>query len=304
MTKESQYLNESRYLYDSCYDVFIYDLTIGCYLIKSLYLEIDINTSEYKELTIEEKIKILDINYDIKCQEGLKTTNILSGDVVTSLFTGYCNNKFIIHKENKLEILLVDFTTMLDHFNPLKNYGLPLLSKLQIKLLYDKSTFNIKMKVLGSVLDNKYLHDMISNERNFYILQSTIYNHHISYTSENTKCALIYFKHILPNINSLYYINNYPTIKGIYYGSEYYDRNDLLSFELLGITVYILPFVRDFKSWNSIKKCMSNNFNIHNDLIIDKHINIHFDEQDYFPQIILLSSNVLNIKNARFVMKY
>ena len=298
-----------------------------CDLIKKLYLEIEIDSSEYEELTFDEKMKILDIGYNISViikstEKKEKREIILSGTILSSLFIDYCNNKSIVHKDNKLEILLVDFTTMSNHFNPLKNYGLPIISAKDTELImtlynensnfYDHKIFNPKIKYLGSILDSPYRADIIRNQFYYYMLQSyKICPNAPLNISEHTKCLLIYYRPKIPDTNYLDYVTNYPILIGINLCGQYYDASELLSFELLGITVYILPLVRDFRSWSSIKKCMSNNFNIHNDLSwIDmftlKYIKVFFhnDDDKYSFICISLSSNILNIKDGKMEMSY
>ena len=284
----------------------------------SIYLELHFDRY-FDDLSTKDKYTLLNANVTLE----IGGSEIITLNLLTCIFYSICHGGNIKQENNSIQIELFNFNTLINDFYRKTPHGIPIISlqyhEIRINISLDKPIDNINMKLLinGIFQDTSLRRDLCVNQHEFLIFtnnkiinKNDTNNIHIDYFY--TKFFLIYF---IPNddyIDDLFI--EYPEITDTYLMKKQYKNtneitkwstDDILSFEIFGIKIYVLPMSRDLSTWEYIAETMKdplNKMSLNNirytgyesyyldiDTTIDESFNIMVNE---------IKPNILNISNG------
>jgi len=230
--------------------------------IKNIFLQIEL-PNEFEELSISEKMKILNTT----CQLEIGGILIDNKDIINCLFLQICNGERIYHQDKIVQIPLFDFSTFQNNGNYL---GLPLIA-LQFHsikvILHNIPDYKISLIVNGFLLKNQIRRELSLNEQYYLTVLTSSYLSYACKSSYNlgfnwiSKFFLIYFEPKYRE-NQEDFISNYPELENVelYLNNILYHRfeeDDILSMEIFGIKIYILPLSEEVSTFEKISETFS-----------------------------------------------
>lgn len=248
-----------------------------CDIIYNIYLEVKVPES-FDGLTLQEKFALL--HSDITLIIGGNIINKFN--ILTGLFMQICTGKKIIELEDTIQIPLFDFEIMstklsFEHYSKKQDFtlkGLPIIniSVQSIDILLNTheqlKNFSFRLMIKAGNIDTKPRSDlraqfleflMIQNQEQITTKSITNIDLHFYHLS---KCFILYFK---PKSNNDFwdFLTDYPLIENVGLSLNKippieYDSEEILDFEIFGIKIYLIPFTKDFATWEKIYECMKN----------------------------------------------
>ena len=236
-------------------------------MIDKICLVIDL-PEHFINLPFDLKLKILDINFTLEIG-GQQISNL---NTFTGLFMDYCNkiNPVTITNNNQLIIPMINFISM---------HGLPIVAlqwhEIRVKINKDNilDDYKFSIKVDGRyLLDSRrqIVHNNINGTKNpifildRHIIESkNLHNRNEFHLSLISKCLIFYFEPIqsIDSENILLEPPEIETVKVTINGLEeglFYDQQNILSFEIFGISMFIVSFSPEFDSWDNDKTKLTN----------------------------------------------
>lgn len=319
--------NDAKISYGSSYingtpiynDTKTFDVMKSGDYVDTIYLEIDIG-KPFSELLAEDKHNLLDL--DILLFIG--RIQIAHGSLMTLLLQQICINKVINETETTIQIPIFSFENMKTGLY----HGFPLIIGSSLKVSISRISKNLEllksMRLLVTyVLQNSQdrITCMIDNKYKALCLQSyKIYNYNnykdstlsstLSYFNGCTKAMLLYFRP--KNIDNLY---THPNLTQITFKLinndgrvtyEEFNIDNLNSIEILGVSVYILSFSKEFDSIEALCKTLQNpsqemsptgiNFTTYKQVTIN--IECVDDLENYFINLHNISMDILQKCNG------
>lgn len=281
-----------------------------CDSIMSVYLEIEFPNS-FHFLTISELLDILNINFEL----WISNTLINKKNIITALMNELCCGNNILENENTIQIPIYNF---IKQFNS-SNFGFIYIGNyvnFQFNIPESINHFKYKLIVNGLLIDMNEREKYFTNTFNFPIFQNYSFTHKITeslnkfrlFFDNQSKCFLINFNPIDKNISSDELLLSYPIITNIKLFVDdikiiEYDSSELLDFNFFSIKIYVVPFAKEFGSWESILKLMKNeitednlngiNFSKYNNVVL--HVELENHNNNFDIKITNISLNIIRI---------
>jgi hypothetical protein len=287
-------------------------------VINNVYLEIELD-NKFDDIAIKEKCELLNINVGF-------VTGGAHIDAVQKLVTCICNQicygYSVKEYDNVIQIPLYNFDTYIDEKYNVKGYPMYLL-KFSVILYINNNIINrFKYKIIvnGQVYPKEVRNRVTTSKYNHIILQSQHDTRLISddrnlfkfkLTCSNVvKYILVYF---LPkrNIDFWEMNENYPIIQKIALYADRrqvleFENEDLLSIEIFGIKIYLLPLCKEFSSFekihetlkNPLKKLSSSGLNLS---FYSSYIEIKFENESlnqYQINVICVNLNCMRVAHS------
>ena len=244
-----------------------------------------------------------------------------------------CNDKVITKGDNTIQIPILNFNT----FKTGIYSGLPLVALQRVQInVYLQTKYNrdkIKLLVMGGLEACNIRRETALTSKEMLIFTSKNSQLYQRYISENIiinlfSMALIVFcmpkdpeqLSLDPNITSIQLYNHQHNVE------LEFNSDNILSMEILGVKIYLLPLCKQFDSWENIsnvikypnKYCddldnykMLQKINITADDDLDKYkmsqkINITADDDldNYKIFITAIDTNILSISGGCGILKY
>jgi hypothetical protein len=268
-------INKPKYVYDYTYinnynllklgDNISYDFLLKRQfdIISNIYIELEID--DLFNLSIQERYNIL--SSEIHMTAG--GTNILSFNLLTSIFLSICQGKNIKQDNNIIQIEIINFEKLIKKNSKNIIYGikLPFYQETKITITM-KCIKNLKIRLLihGAYYDSNNLRDIYTGEHNLFIMTNNLYryryglikNHSYQLNFVLTDFILIFY---LPNKdNNDNFIIKYPEINNVRLvkiKEEYHwNETNILTFQIFDIVIYVLPTSSELYSWEKIMEKM------------------------------------------------
>lgn len=288
-------------------------------IINTIFLEIILPEGDtFNNLSLTDKFLLFNIRlfFDLGGSSMERTT------ILSSLFNMVCKNININYDNNKIQIPIFDFSIMENltiSENDIKLYdnekelfmcSLPFYNISIYMVIESKLTKFIKFKYIikGSNLEIGKK-NFIENKTNTYFYM--MFNDEISECLEfydiiskfDIKALIIYFRPLSDD-----YID-YPKINSIEINIDgvvtQVDKSEFLELEMLDLNFILLPFSREFNSWQNIKNFYKNPKKyLSTDMkAYDKRFRIYFNYEskpdNFILQCIYLFPNYYKIENKR-----
>ena len=305
----------------------------NCDIFTKIYLEIKLDSS-FETISNKDKMNLLDGQVTLQ----IGGSNIVSMNILTCIFNLVCKNDNIKQSDDKIQILLFDFNTLTSELYNNTSPGLPTIA-LPYHNICVVLKFNAPVKcelmVHGTYLDCSERRNLAQQGHEFLIFQNVQneedyidYNKGLSVDYFFTKFFLIYFmpKEYMQGperSGSCFALDDlfieYPEImeaclriSNSYDGIELIEwtSDNILSFEVLGIKIYVLSMSRDMSTWENINETLKDplkkmSFN-KNSRYADK-IKLHVDSSstDEFKTVINeIKPNILKVCNGMAGVAY
>jgi hypothetical protein len=240
----------------------------------SIYLELNFD-SYFDDLPLRDKYILL--NGDVTLTIG--GSEIITLNIITCIFYSICRGGNIKQENNMIQIELFNFNTLINDYYKKTPPGIPIISlqyhNCNIIIKFNQKINNINMKLLinGIYLDFTIRRELCTNGLDFLIFTNTkIINDNnkdtINVDYFYTKFFLIYY---IPNndcMNDLFI--EYPEITDVSLMQKKYNKitelsnwssENILSFEIFDIKIYVLPMSRDLSTWKYIDETMKDPLN-------------------------------------------
>lgn len=243
-----------------------FTLTNGMDVVNKIYLELEL---DFDELSKEEKVLFL-MNTTIELRIGGSTID--KGLLLSLLFYQICSGEKINYKDGKIQIPIYNFNSFTN--NSTNVSGLPLIGLCySLVCFYIRTPLKLKRSemrliVIGNCYENTIRRNLVNygNRSSFLMIQNQYTGadkcqpgfqckHRLNY-NHIVKCILFYFSSedddiISPNIETVKISHNK-------YSPIVYNEDEILSFEIFDIKIYLVPFSKDFSSWEKINETLSN----------------------------------------------
>lgn len=245
-----------------------FNISRKCDIIKSIYLEVKIGEN-FDNLTLEDKFALLHSNITIY----ISGQEFLSKNILSCIFSELCCENHIIEFEDTIQIPIFNFENFAKKSDS-KIKGLPLwlmtYSGIEILLNTNNQLHNLSFEIIvnGKLCNSQLRKNMRKQNNSFFMLQNQelIVTKEISNISLGfnhlCKCLLLYFK---PKNNTDFwdFTMDYPSIEHVKLSLNNlspieYDSEEILEFEFFGIKIYLIPFSKDFATWENINSAMKN----------------------------------------------
>lgn len=299
------------YCYPNIKETNIFKITRNADTITKIYLELEFD-SIFEDISLSDKLNLL----DGKVKLIIGGVEIFTCSILTCIFNAICTGHNIKCNNNIIQIPLFIFNTLIDFNIP----GLPLISlkyhevEISIKLKNKIENMTWKLLVHGIYLRDSKRTDLVKFINEFIIFQNSIYQQKIiDYLQKinikyfHTKFILVYFTPI-ENRDDLF--NEYPEIIEASLTTKkniFWDSDNILSFEIFGIKIYVLPLSKDMSTWEKIQESLTNpiekmSFNDIADYDIFLNIEITLSDNFYItvneivPNILAIMSGMCGLK--------
>ncbi len=290
-------------------------------IIESIYLELDLPES-FETLNSDQKCIILHMTVQLI----ITGQHLLTTELITNLIQQICLGYKINEYDNKLQIPLFSFHTFDTFKKDFKLNGLPITalqySEIKIALSYDTS-FLIPMRLVvkyyfmqlnsrSYMIRNYFTFLIFQSQQSMYIVKYPIEDIKFSYGfNHDVKFLMIYFDQ--ESSNDIEF--NKPIISSINLNLDSetirFTSEDILTMEILGISMYLLPLYQELNSWEKISKCLKDPSNMPKSIInfskIDKQsLSIQFenDYEECFIHIVCINMNGIVIHNGMVSLLY
>lgn len=230
-------------------------------IIQKIILEIEL-PEYFDDMTMQDKFDIFNSSF----QWISGGTTIIGNSLLVCLFNLICCGEKINKNDNKIQIPLLNFMTFVNSDN---KTGFPLISmqytSTQIVITGNLHNFKLQLLVIYGMCTCDFRRELAQQPHNYFILQAEKQdypnlNGEINivnlYFGRPSKFLLIYFK---PKDDADYYQTHldYPEINSIKIAIHScepieYDRDEILSSEIFGINMFIVPFSEDVSTWENI----------------------------------------------------
>lgn len=278
--------------------------------INDLYLEFQIE-DELGILSIEDKLNILDSTIILEMSYQKITTLQLASLLTFQL----CNGKVITKKDNTIQIPIFDFNT----FKTGNYSGFPALpyQNMYVYVQTKYSLDKIKLLVTGGMQDYSIRREILYTSKEMLIFKTGSAHLYQRDMFNNTiinfcSMALIVFcmpkdpelLSLDPNITSIQLYNHHHNVR------LEYNSDNILSMDILGVKIYLLPLCKQFDSWEKISNVIKypNKFcdEPSTGFKISQRINITADDDldNYNVFITSIGTNILSIKDGCSILKY
>jgi hypothetical protein len=238
-------------------------------IISDIYLEINFGSKSFIDLSINELYALFEMSVSFNSGFGGEYNieyNSLISCMVNQLFYGksikYCDH-------NIIQIPLFSFNTYIHKFSkPPYPKGVPIYDKWYV-LLRDvpyEENYSFSLIINGMTMRNQIVQmcnflSVYTSPRHKTVIRP-IYQFDLSAFRHLTKYICIYFN---PRDDD-YSDESYPQIYSIRLFSDVsspitlleLDAEDLLTIEVFGITIYLIPLCKEFSSWERIYKVFEN----------------------------------------------
>ncbi len=255
--------NENIMIIEQTIDKYNCVFKIPCIdIIKTIYLQVDFPYS-FDEIPLHEIMKFFSY-YDISFIIGDEISSDRKIDTTSLLILTLLNkfkNIFVKENDNIIQFPLYDFQNCdID----CEINGLPVFGKNEMKILvHSGKQINCKLIIEYYMCSNSIINKLSMNKYQFPIIQSQyicgeIYYDNIDIFSRNcySKCLIFNFRFIENYIDFLNPEIYSVTLKINNNKEIVFDYNEILTEEIFGIKMFIIPLSKEFSSWDNITQLM------------------------------------------------
>ncbi len=320
-------------------------------VIKYIYLEIEfpkedifnmnnLDTNIFESLSLKDRFDILKLNVEFN-SGGQR---FIKSNLLELLFLCICQGENIKELENKIQIPLFVFNSSELVANKIERSGYPVIAIQyhEIRLIFEGVLLKNKNIKLNLIINYDYYDNddrkkvAISNHEILTLQTSSQFFNFSSmdnklYINLINKCLLCYVDyidtHLIKNMSLIEYKSNIPNIIGanlifledkVETDREEFESEDMLSFEILGIKIIILPLSEEFSSWDGIKHAMKKpNRNFKNSGLnfsrvdankigfkFDYDYNSSFNDKNLIINVIGININIIRVMSGMNGMAY